>query len=391
MTSPYRVSRAAVDLIKRFEGYRRLAAQAPDGGWTIGYGHTRTARAGAEVSERDAEALLLYDLIGVAHGVNEAVYTPLTQNQFDALCAFTFNVGLEAFRHSTVLRRINEGSLLQAASAMELWRKADFDGEPILVDALVRRRSAERALFLTPAGGAWVAAPSSVLRPRLDLDVDGLVPREAPVVVTTSFHGDRVTLVREAAPVRVIRPVEDAGPNPMQKAAESVTSRLQNFFRAPERRPAAVVEPVFELTHPEIEDETPAPAGRRQRLNVTAANEAAPGLFDTPLSVANDAAPVEAPAEAMVAAPVAERSIYHPAAKRPPEARAGLIVAVGVAGLILFLLGLYGLFNAGGPAANPVSRLGVTLAAGAGIVAMSVAAYLGFERFGRTFGDLGDE
>jgi lysozyme len=293
-----------------------LAAQAPDGGWTIGYGHTRTARAGAEVSERDAEALLLYDLIGVAHGVNEAVYTPLTQNQFDALCAFTFNVGLEAFRHSTVLRRINEGSLLQAASAMELWRKADFDGEPILVDALVRRRSAERALFLTPAGGAWVAAPSSVLRPRLDLDVDGLVPREAPVVVTTSFHGDRVTLVREAAPVRVIRPVEDAGPNPMQKAAESVTSRLQNFFRAPERRPAA---------------------------------------------------------------------------KRPPEARAGLIVAVGVAGLILFLLGLYGLFNAGGPAANPVSRLGVTLAAGAGIVAMSVAAYLGFERFGRTFGDLGDE
>ena len=82
-----RVSRAAIELIKRFEGYRRAAAQLPDGRWTIGHGHTLTARQGAAVSPDDAEALLLYDLIAIAHALNEAVFTPLNQNQFDALAS----------------------------------------------------------------------------------------------------------------------------------------------------------------------------------------------------------------------------------------------------------------------------------------------------------------
>ncbi|HWU12600.1 MAG TPA: lysozyme, partial [Caulobacter sp.] len=159
MKPRYQVSRAAVDLIKRFEGYRMKAAQLPDGRWTLGYGHTLTARAGTSVSEQDAEALLLYDLITVAHAVNENVYTTLNQNQFDALVCFAFNIGTENFVRSAVLRRLNEGALLQAACEMEMWRKADFEGERIVVDALVRRRSAEKALFLTPPDGAWVAAP----------------------------------------------------------------------------------------------------------------------------------------------------------------------------------------------------------------------------------------
>ena len=129
MKPRHQVSRAAVDLIKRFEGYRMKAAQLPDGRWTIGYGHTLTAREGATVSEKDAEALLLYDLIAVAHAVNEHTYAPLNQNQFDALTCFAFNIGVSNFTRSGVLRRINEGSLLQAACAMEMWRKADFGGE----------------------------------------------------------------------------------------------------------------------------------------------------------------------------------------------------------------------------------------------------------------------
>ena len=75
MKPRYQVSRAAVDLIKRFEGYRMKAAQLPDGRWTLGYGHTLTARGGASVPEQDAEALLLYDLISVAHAVNEESLT----------------------------------------------------------------------------------------------------------------------------------------------------------------------------------------------------------------------------------------------------------------------------------------------------------------------------
>src|SRR3569832_2034975 len=109
MKPHHQASKPAIGLIKALEGYRRSAARLADGRWTIGYGHTLTARKGAEVSEADAEALLIYDLIAVAHEVNERVFAPITQNQFDALCSFAFNVGLDAFRGSGVLKRLNEG------------------------------------------------------------------------------------------------------------------------------------------------------------------------------------------------------------------------------------------------------------------------------------------
>ncbi len=183
------VSPAAIELIKRFEGFRRTAARLDDGRWTIGYGHTRSAREGATVSEADAEALLGYDLVDVQAAVNDWTFTPLTQNQFDALVSFVFNIGLEAFRHSAVLRRVNEGALLQAACAMEMWRKADFEGERIMVDALIRRRAAEKALFLTPEDG-FVAAPSAVVQPRLDYGAAAAVPRTPPAELRTNPEAD---------------------------------------------------------------------------------------------------------------------------------------------------------------------------------------------------------
>jgi lysozyme len=197
MQPRHRVSRAAIDLIKQFEGYRRKAAKAPDGRWTIGYGHTLTAREGAVVSETEAEALLVYDLIEVAHAVNEQVFAPLSQNEFDALVSFAFNIGPEAFRASSVLRRLNAGERLQAACAMDLWRRAEIDGETLVIDALVRRRASEKALFLTPVG-AWAPAPSSILKPGLDHDRAGGVPTERPVPVETPMDGDLVLLKPEA-------------------------------------------------------------------------------------------------------------------------------------------------------------------------------------------------
>jgi lysozyme len=80
MTPRHRVSRAAIELVERFEGYRRKAAQLPDGRWTVGYGHTKTARAGVEISQADAEALLTYDMMAVAEVVETTTYSPLTRN-----------------------------------------------------------------------------------------------------------------------------------------------------------------------------------------------------------------------------------------------------------------------------------------------------------------------
>ncbi len=223
------VSRTAIGLIKAFEGYRRSAAQLADGRWTIGYGHTLTARDGASVNESDAEALLIYDLLNVSGGVNDLTYTPLNQNQFDALTAFAFNIGLDAFRVSNVLKLVNEGALLQAAHALEAWRKADFEGEDIVVDALIRRRSAEKALFLTPQAG-FVPVPSAIVKPRLD---DEAVFAQ-PVVLTTSMQGPQAQAVRETAepvdepqhdlPMELVR---DAAPDPVEApAAEAVVEAV---------------------------------------------------------------------------------------------------------------------------------------------------------------------
>ncbi|MGZ6018795.1 MAG: lysozyme [Phenylobacterium sp.] len=244
------MSRAAIELIKRFEGYRQAAVQLPDGRWTIGHGHTLTAREGASVSPDDAEALLLYDLIGIAHALNEAVFTPLTQNQFDALASFAFNIGLDSFHQSGVLKRLNEGALIQAACAMELWRKASVGGERIVIDALVRRRSAEKTLFLTPPGEAWVPAPSPVLQPLLDTDAEGVVPLQTPVEVTAVVEGDQLVAVRkgEPAPGPVIPDEEDEAEGPVKAAAEAVSLRLSTIFQDSGEE------------HPDVTPEPPAPA-----------------------------------------------------------------------------------------------------------------------------------
>lgn len=258
MKPRHQVSRAAIELIKKFEGYRHKAAQLPDGRWTIGYGHTLTARQGAEVSEADAEALLMYDLIAVAHAVNEHSYTPLVQNQFDALCCFAFNVGIDNFRRSSVLRRVNEGQLLQAACAMEMWRKADFEGERIVIDALVRRRAAEKTLFLTPANG-WIPAPSPVLAPKVDYDAVNSVPRQTPTAVTASLTGDRTSVERDTTPAP--KPVPPrVEPLASEIAAADLGARLEQLLPEAIDTVEPVAAPVLEEVPAPIEDTQPEPA-----------------------------------------------------------------------------------------------------------------------------------
>jgi lysozyme len=225
-------------MIKRFEGYRRRAVRLPDGRWIVGYGHTRTARQGVEATEADADALLIYDLMAVSHVIESAAHTPLSQNQFDALTSFVFNIGIDAFRHSVVLRRLNEGQHLQAACAMDMWRKAEVDGESIVVDALVRRRAAEKALFLTPPG-EWTPAPTGVLTPSVDHDIVGVVPTQPPADVTALVEGE------------TIRPsVAYKDADPMGAAAASVSARLSELYpdapEVPEPAAAPSVEPEIE-------------------------------------------------------------------------------------------------------------------------------------------------
>ncbi|RAK61564.1 lysozyme [Phenylobacterium hankyongense] len=425
MKPRHQVSRTAIELIKRFEGYRRKAAQLPDGRWTIGYGHTLTARQGAEVSEEDAEALLLYDLIAVAHVVNEQAYAPLSQNQFDALCAFAFNIGLDNFRRSAVLKRLNEGAAIQAAFAMELWRKAEFEGERIVVDALVRRRAAEKLLFLTPPGGAWTIAPSPILKPVLDLDGFDTTPRQTPTPMATTLDGERVLVVREDRPTAALaEPEPSEAENPMKAVAEQVSARLQTIFPetgeptevgpspepvAEEPRPQAdfappitvgeppgpAPEPAFELTAPVEElDETPAEQQAESRGEPVAEEATGPDLFDPP-TAANDAREAEAAAE-----PPAETSgrvviddtvpydfIAPTVQPLPQQPKDGLLtlVSLAVLGLAFFGGGIFWVVNAQ-PRADGMmldARWVGGLASVAGVAFFCVAIYLLLRRLGR--------
>lgn len=429
MKPRHHVSRTAIELIKRFEGYRRKAAQLPDGRWTIGYGHTLTARQGAEVSEDDAEALLLYDLLAVAKAVNELTFTPLTQNQFDALCAFAFNIGVESFRASRVLKQINEGALIQAACGMELWRKAEFEGEVILIDALVRRRASEKALFLTPPGGAWVPVPSAVLKPGLDIEAEALVPASPPAPVVTSLEGEAVRVLREDEPAP--RPLPPEGESPVTAAAEAVTARLATVFPDEPAAPAVEPEPEpelhleearpqadfappitvdtggedaagpeaepFELVPPEpAVEEAPELVIEESEPERVVEGAAAPDLFDHP-APANDARAAEAPSADEAEAAARERVVIDDTApyefiptpvqplQRPKDGYLSL-VSLAVLGLAFFAGGLFWAVNAQAGLEQPAwmsPKVVGALACVAGVGFFSIALFLLLQRLGQ--------
>ena len=119
------------------------------------------------------------------------MFSPLNQNQHDAIVSFVSNISLGLFRESEVLRRLNVGDHLGAAQAMDVWRKARINGQVCVVDALVRRRAIEKSLFLEhPDGRATAAtplvAPQLDVELRLDTSQKGGAPDEADIESMTS-------------------------------------------------------------------------------------------------------------------------------------------------------------------------------------------------------------
>jgi GH24 family phage-related lysozyme (muramidase) len=205
---PYAISDNGLALIREYEGFRDTPAQMPNGAWVVGYGHVR-AEAGDDVCEAAAAELLTQDIAAVEAAVNEAVTAEISQSQFDALVSFAFSVGAEAFAKSDVLRRTNTGEAIAAACAMDAWRKSDASGELEIIDALIRRRAAEKALYLKD--GAYTAAPSALVRAKIDHAVAILgapLKYAAPPAPKARAKQVVVAAVVEAEPVvEIIAPV----------------------------------------------------------------------------------------------------------------------------------------------------------------------------------------
>ena len=131
-------------LTEAFEGCRLVAYQDLLDVWTIGWGHTGPdVHEGLVWTQEQADVTLLHDTQRAQDCVNAAVYSPITQGEFDALVDFTFNVGCSAFLKSTMLKMINAGAFQTAAKEFEKWEYAG--GKKVA--GLLRRRKAEEAVF----------------------------------------------------------------------------------------------------------------------------------------------------------------------------------------------------------------------------------------------------
>ena len=139
-----RISSKGIDLIKSFEGLRLEAYLDSVNVPTIGYGHTRNVRLGQTITVEQAEAFLMEDIHEFELAIQRLVCIPLSQNQFDALVSFTFNVGIGNLKKSTLLKKLNTGDIAGAANEFNKWVYA---GKQKL-KGLVKRRSKERLLFI---------------------------------------------------------------------------------------------------------------------------------------------------------------------------------------------------------------------------------------------------
>ncbi len=142
------ISNIGLDLIKRYEGLKLTAYKCPAGIWTIGYGHTFQVRKGDVITEIQATEFLKKDVRHAQDAIVKHVTIDLEQSQFDALVSFIFNVGVGAFRNSTLLKMLNKGRYKAAAGQFNRWNKARVKGVLKPLRGLTRRRNDEAELFL---------------------------------------------------------------------------------------------------------------------------------------------------------------------------------------------------------------------------------------------------
>jgi len=134
-----KTSEQGLKLLHGREGKRNKAYLDSVGVWTIGYGHTGPdVHAGLVWTDEQVEAAFAKDLERFERAVNEAVKVPIPQHAFDALVSFAYNVGVGAFKSSTLVRVLNAGDMAGAARQLDRWH---------IPAEITSRRNGEREQF----------------------------------------------------------------------------------------------------------------------------------------------------------------------------------------------------------------------------------------------------
>ena len=172
---PNSISNKGVDLVKEFEGLHELKEdgmvypyKCSAGVLTQGFGSTRGIKADQGWTTEYCEERLTKDLNEHAEAIKHYVTVPLTQNQYDALVSFIFNLGATAFRNSSLLKILNQNKYHEVPAQLMRWDKARVNGKLIPLAGLTRRRAAEAAMFSADAqlpsevgGPLMVQAPTT--------------------------------------------------------------------------------------------------------------------------------------------------------------------------------------------------------------------------------------
>lgn len=138
------ISQKGIDLIKGFEGYKLFAYRDSVGVPTIGYGHVKDVKMGMSITQKQAEEFLKSDIKPIERILN-GMGINYTQNQFDALVSWIFNLGEGNFKKSTMYKNIvARKSDIEITDQMVKWHNAG--SKPLT--GLKRRRVAEANMFL---------------------------------------------------------------------------------------------------------------------------------------------------------------------------------------------------------------------------------------------------
>jgi lysozyme len=140
------INAAGLALIKSFESCRLNSYQDQKGIWTIGYGHSAKIDPcvveGMSINQDQAELYLKQDLAKFEQ-LDHYLAEHVNDNQFSALVALAFNIGLPALKMSTLIKDINAGNYADMAIQWKSWDHVDG----VVNDGLRRRRIAELELF----------------------------------------------------------------------------------------------------------------------------------------------------------------------------------------------------------------------------------------------------
>ena len=135
------MSDAGSHILELREGSRSLAYRDTKGIWTIGVGHTGPEVVeGLRWSPQQVDDALRADVSIAEQAIRKNVKVALTQNQYDALCSFIFNVGVGAFTRSTMLKLLNLGNYVGAASQFDRW---------VIPVEITSRRMSEKKQFMS--------------------------------------------------------------------------------------------------------------------------------------------------------------------------------------------------------------------------------------------------